>query len=157
WLLPRDYYLATDINPHFLAYLRNLALGRPYLEIARLDLEDEAGFVPWREQFDTVVCLNVLEHVRDPLLALRNMRSALRPGGRLVLYVPRGPGLYSSLDEVLGHRCRYESAALREELQATGFTVESMRHFNRAAVPGWWWNGKVRKRREFGRLQLKLF
>jgi glycosyltransferase involved in cell wall biosynthesis len=157
WLLPRDYYLATDINPHFLSYLRNLAMGRPYLEIARLDLEDEPGFARWREQFDTVICLNVLEHVRDPLLALRNMRSALRRGGRLVLYVPRGPGLYSSLDEVLGHRCRYESTELRSELEAAGFAVESMRHFNRASVAGWWWNGKVRKKREFGRLQLKLF
>jgi glycosyltransferase involved in cell wall biosynthesis/phospholipid N-methyltransferase len=157
WLLPRDFYLATDVNPHFLAYLENLALGRPYLKIARLDLQDEAGFVPWRGKFDTVVCLNVLEHVRDPLLALRNMRSALRPGGRLVLYVPRGPRLYSTLDEALGHRCRYESSVLSSELEATGFEVEEMREFNRASVLGWWWNGKVRKKREFGRLQLKLF
>ncbi|HYL05325.1 MAG TPA: glycosyltransferase [Thermoanaerobaculia bacterium] len=157
WLLPRDGYLATDINPHFLAYLENVALGRPYLKIARLDLEEEAGFVPWHGQFDTVVCLNVLEHVRDPLLALRNMRSALRPGGRLVLYVPRGPRLYSTLDEVLGHRCRYEDSMLRSELEATGFKVETMHDFNRSSVPGWWWNGKIRKKREFGRLQLKLF
>lgn len=68
-----------------------------------------------------MVCLNVLEHVRDPLLALRNMYDALQPGGRLVLYVPQGQTLYSSLDEVLGHRCRYSKQMLGEELRSIGF------------------------------------
>ena len=156
-LLPRDLYVASDINPQYLSYLRNLALGKPYLEVDRLDLEDSAGFARWSGSFDTVVCLNVLEHVNDPLPALRNMRSALRPGGRLVLYVPQGPWLYSSLDEVLGHRCRYRKTGLAEELRATGFRLESMRDFNRVSVPGWWLNGKLLRKRQFGRLQLKLF
>jgi glycosyltransferase involved in cell wall biosynthesis/phospholipid N-methyltransferase len=156
-LLPRDFYLASDINPHYIAYLRNQALGKPYLQVDRIGLEEAACFDAWQGRFDTVVCLNVLEHVRDPLAALRNMRSALAPGGRLVLYVPQGPWLYSSLDEVLEHRCRYTRDALAAELAATGFTVELMRPFNRVGVAGWWWNGKVLRRREFGRLQLKLF
>jgi glycosyltransferase involved in cell wall biosynthesis len=157
WLLPRDFYLASDINPHYLDYLRNLALGKPYLNVDRIDLEDPQCFAPWRGRFDTVICLNVLEHVRDPLMALRNMYDALEPDGRVVLYVPQGPSLYSSLDEVLGHRCRYEKAGLAEELQSTGFELESMRDFNHFAIPGWWLNGKVLKRRHFSRSQLKLF
>jgi 2-polyprenyl-3-methyl-5-hydroxy-6-metoxy-1,4-benzoquinol methylase len=156
-LLPRDHYLATDINPHYLAYLNNLALGKPYLRVTRIDLEEEAAFASWQGQFDTVVCLNVLEHVRDPLAALRHMRSVLAPGGRVVLYVPQGPALYSSLDEVLGHRCRYRKQELAEELRQTGFELETMREFNRVSVPGWWLNGRVLRRREFGRLQLKVF
>jgi glycosyltransferase involved in cell wall biosynthesis len=156
-LLPRDFYVASDINPHYLAYLRNLALGKPYLEVDHIDVGDPAALARWSGCFDTVVCLNVLEHVPDPLAALRNMRSALRPGGRLVLYVPQGQWLYSSLDEVLGHRCRYRKQGLAEEVRQSGFELESMRDFNRAAVAGWWWNGKVLHRRQFGRLQLKLF
>jgi 2-polyprenyl-3-methyl-5-hydroxy-6-metoxy-1,4-benzoquinol methylase len=157
WLLPRDLYLASDINPHYIDYLKNLSLYKPYLKVARLDLEDTACFEPWNGQFDTVVCLNVLEHVRDPLLALRNMHDVLAPGGRLVLYVPAGQTLYSSLDEVLGHRVRYSQEMLREELQKTGFTIEEMHDFNRTSVPGWWLNGRVMKRRNFSRVQLKLF
>jgi glycosyltransferase involved in cell wall biosynthesis len=157
WLLPRERYLASDINPNYLQYLRNFAYGKPYLEVGRVDLEDPACFEPLEGQFDTVVCLNVLEHVRDPLVALRNMWSALAPGGRLVLYVPQGQGLYSSLDDALGHRCRYDPQMLIGELEKTGFAVDQWRHFNRASVPAWWWNGKVLRRRDFSRLQLKGF
>jgi len=157
WLLPRDVYVASDINPQYLAYLKNLSLGKPYLQVARVDLEDPADFAAWEGRFDTVVCLNVLEHVRDPLAALDNIHRALEPGGRLVLYVPQGPKLYSSLDEVLGHRCRYTKAGLTAELESKGFTVESLADFNRVSVPGWILNGKMLKRRHFSRVQLKLF
>jgi len=157
WLLPRDFYVSSDINPHYLDYLRNMALGKPYLDVARLDLESSQDFEPWRGRFDTVVCLNVLEHVGDPLTSLKNIHSALAPGGRAVIYVPQGQGLYSSLDEVLGHRCRYSQSALTQELESAGFVVESVRDFNRFGVPGWWLNGKVLKRRSFSRVQLKIF
>ncbi|HEX5760375.1 MAG TPA: glycosyltransferase [Thermoanaerobaculia bacterium] len=157
WLLPRDLYLATDINPHYLAYLRNLALGKPYLDVARMNLQEPSDFAPWQGAFDTVICLNVLEHVRDPLLALRHMHGALAPGGRLVLYVPAGQRLFSSLDEVLGHRTRYDRAMLERELEATGFRLQEVRDFNRAGVPGWWLNGRVLRRRRFSKVQLKLF
>ena len=101
--------------------------------------------------------MNVLEHVRDPLLALRNMHAALQPGGRLLLYVPQGQRLYSSLDEVLGHRTRYDRTMLERELGETGFRLEELRDFNRAGVPGWWLNGRLLRRRHFSRIQLKLF
>jgi 2-polyprenyl-3-methyl-5-hydroxy-6-metoxy-1,4-benzoquinol methylase len=157
WLLPRDTWVASDINPNYIHYLKNLMAAKPYLEVEKVDVERSADFAGLAGRFDTVICLNVLEHVGDPLLALRNMRSALAPGGQLVLYVPHGQSLYSSLDEVLGHRCRYDRAMLERELAATGFELVRASFFNRAAVPGWWWNGKVLRRRSFSRVQLKLF
>ena len=156
-LVPREEYVASDINPDYLHYLGNLGSGKPYLEVARVDAGDAGDFVGLEERFDTVVCLNVLEHVPDPAATLQNLRSALEPGGRLVLYVPQGPRLFSSLDRALEHRCRYARAQLLEELEEAGFTVESCRDFNRAGMPGWWWNGRVLERTGFGRVQLKIF
>jgi glycosyltransferase involved in cell wall biosynthesis/phospholipid N-methyltransferase len=156
-LLPRDCYVASDINPHYLSYLRNMATGKPYLRVEQIDLTSRDDFKAWRAAFDTVVCLNVLEHVADPRAALANISTALRPGGRLLLYVPQGQGLYSSLDEVLGHRCRYDRASLEAELEEAGLSLEELRDFNRVSVPAWWWNGKILKRRHFGRWQLKAF
>jgi glycosyltransferase involved in cell wall biosynthesis len=155
-LLPRDTYVASDVNPHYIDYLRNQSLGKPFLQVARIDLGDPACFEPWPGRFDTVVCLNVLEHVRDPLAALRNMHGALESGGRVVIYVPQGQGRFSSLDEVLAHRCRYSRSQLVEELRSTGFEIELLRDFNRAGVPGWRLNGML-KRRHFSRTQLKVF
>ena len=157
WLVPRDLYVASDVNPHYLGYLRNMSLGRPYMKVEHIDVEDPACFTPWRGKFDTVVCLNVLEHVRDPNLSLENMAGSLEPNGRLLLYVPQHQRLYSSLDEVLGHRCRYSRQELTDEVARAGFTVESISDFNRFGVLGWWWNGIKRKRRNFGRVQMKVF
>ncbi len=157
WLVPRDLYVASDINQHYLTYLRTLSLGKPYLQVERIDVEDPACFQSWRWSFDTLICLNVLEHVGDPDAALVNMASALDKGGRLLLYVPQHQGLFSSFDEVLGHRCRYSKEQLSQELVRAGFDVEEMSDFNRMGVVGWWWNGKVRKARNFSRVQLKLF
>lgn len=157
WLMPRDRFVASDVNPYYLDYLSNLALNRPYMEVMRIDLEEASTFAAIQEQFDTILCLNVLEHVKDPLVALRNMRSALQDGGRVLIYVPQGPWLYSSLDIALGHRCRYTPAGLREELLAAGFEVESITGFNRASAPGWYVNGRILKRRHLSRAQLKLF
>jgi glycosyltransferase involved in cell wall biosynthesis len=156
-LLPRDRYLASDLNPHYVHYLRNFALGKPYLQVAKIDLDQSDDFAGLEEGFDTVVCLNVLEHVPDPDEALSNMAAVLEPGGRLVLYVPGDQRLYSPLDEVLGHRCRYDRTMLTRELTAAGLEVEEMFGFNRSSVPGWWLNGKVFGRRHLSRLQLKLF
>ena len=158
WLLPRDLYVASDINPALSRLPANLSLGKPYLHVDRIDLEDASCFAPWLGKFDTVVCLNVLEHVRDPLRrAAQHGRARSRPGGRVVLYVPQGQHLYSSLDEVLGHRCRYSREMLAEELKATGFELERFEDFNHFAIPGWFLNGKILKRRHFSRNQLKIF
>ncbi len=156
-LTPRDVWVASDINESYLGYLKNFSAGKPYLKVARIDLEDQATFAALEDRFDTVICLNVLEHVADPVAALRHIHGALMPGGRAVLYVPAGQWLYSSLDDALGHRCRYSPATLRKELEVAGFEVEHLKSFNRTSVPGWWWNGKVLRKRRFGRVQLKAF
>ena len=53
--------------------------------------------------YDTVICSNVLEHIEDDVRALRNIRTLLKPGGRLLLYVPATPRLYCAIDRHVGH------------------------------------------------------
>ena len=153
----RKRYVATDIDREHLERLSNRLSNRPNLEIAELNgasAEDPAAF---RGQMDTVICLNVLEHIEDDLGALRNIRSMLEEGGRAVILVPCGQSLYNSLDEELGHVRRYSENQLRERMIAAGFEVETILHFNRASRPGWWFNGSVLKKRTLSRLQLKNF
>jgi glycosyltransferase involved in cell wall biosynthesis len=153
----RKRYLATDVDREHLGVLANSLAHRPNLEIAQLDAACAEDSSPYLEQMDTVICLNVLEHIDDDLQALRNIRSMLEDGGRAIILVPCGQSLFNSLDEELGHFRRYSEGQLRERMTAAGFDVETILRFNRASRPGWWLNGSVLKRRTISRLQLRNF
>ncbi|HEX9460980.1 MAG TPA: methyltransferase domain-containing protein [Alphaproteobacteria bacterium] len=75
-----------------------------------------------------VYSLNVLEHIEDDAAALRELNRILSPGGRLLLYVPAFPILYSSFDARYGHQRRYRKSALRSRVAAAGFRVVACRY-----------------------------
>jgi SAM-dependent methyltransferase len=153
----RKRYVATDLDLEHLERLRSRLSSRPNLETAVLDAARAGDIAAFREQMDTVVCLNVVEHIEDDHAALVNIYSALREGGRAIILVPEGQSIYSSLDEELGHWRRYSEEQLRERMAGAGFTVEAVLRFNRISRPGWWLNGKILKRRTISRSQLKNF
>ncbi len=154
-LMPRTEYWATDVNPHYLEYLETLRVTRPYMHVAYSNAM-EGGSFPTGQAFDTVVCLNVVEHVEDDIGALRNIWSALEYGGRAIILVPQGPSLYGTLDEVLGHFRRYTEAQLTQVAEQAGFQVEEMLKFNRTGVVAWWLNGHMLRRRTFALGQIKM-
>src|SRR5512145_2198074 len=84
-LVPRDAYVASDVNPLYLETLRGLTADRPYLDVTLTDVTKGDSFPSVPGGFDTVVCLNVVEHVLDDVGALRNIRGSLAPGGRAVV------------------------------------------------------------------------
>lgn len=155
-LLPREQYVASDINPDYLQFLRNSAHYKPYLEVKKLKLEDSEAFSAIEGSYDSVICLNVLEHVEDETAALENIFRALSPGGCAVILVPQGRWLFSSLDLALGHVRRYRREQFEAVLSRVGFETISTRNFNRCSVPGWLINGKILHRRVLPRVQLKI-
>jgi glycosyltransferase involved in cell wall biosynthesis len=155
--IPRDLYVASEVNPNYVAYLRAYSLGKPYLRVRQLDVMRADDFAGLDERFDTVLMVNVLEHVADPAVALANIHRSLMPGGRAVILVPQHPWLYGTLDTALEHRERYTRAGLERSLVEAGFALDGLLEFNRASVPAWWFNGRVLKRRVFSRVQLKAF
>ncbi len=155
--LPRDHYVATEIDESQLRVLRNLALRRPNLEVSRLDLTDRRSFEDLAGGFDTVLCVNVLQHLDDVPGALANLSLALCPGGRAIVRVPQGPGRLGSLDRALGYRRRFTEAELRKLLEEAGLVVEAIEDFNRVGVLGWTVNGKLLGRTQIPRYQLKFY
>ena len=153
-LIPRDQYVASDINPLYLATLRGLTADRPYLDVALTDITRGDSFPAVPGGFETAICLNVVEHVDDDVGALRNIRAALAPTGRAVVLVPQGPEVFGTLDEVLGHKRRYSKASLEALAAAAGFRVVEQLELNRLGRVAWWLNGRVLQRRYFGRFQI---
>jgi len=157
-LLPRvKSYVASDIDQEHLARLSNRFVHRPNLQVRRCDLSNPADFAGIAESMDTVVCLNVLEHIEDDMQALRNIHSALSTGGRAIILVPHGQEIFGTLDSALGHFRRYSHATLQQRLEEAGFRVEAILDFNRISRPGWYVSGKILKRRTLSPVQMTLF
>ncbi|MGB8495776.1 MAG: bifunctional glycosyltransferase/class I SAM-dependent methyltransferase [Candidatus Acidiferrum sp.] len=153
-LVPRTTYYASDINPHYLGRLETLKQARPYLQVHYTDASAAETYPG--EQFDTVICMNVVEHIENDVEALSNIRMSLDKNGRAIVLVPNGPRLFGSLDKVLGHYRRYTQEQLVQACQDAGFTVEKVLKFNRIGTPGWWLNGRILKKETFGFWQIKL-
>jgi 2-polyprenyl-3-methyl-5-hydroxy-6-metoxy-1,4-benzoquinol methylase len=110
--------------------------GDPRVELVREVLPDAPSLQPASR--DLVVCQNVLEHVTDDAGAVLRMGNALRPGGRLALIVPAGPGLYGPLDEAYGHRRRYTKGHLADLVSDAGLEIESLHFLNFPGIGPWW-------------------
>jgi glycosyltransferase involved in cell wall biosynthesis len=154
-LIPRTFYWASDINPLYLTHLERLRPTRPYLHVGHTDAQLGETY-PQGVQFDTVVCLNVVEHLADDTAAMRNIRSVLAENGRAIILVPCGPWLFGSFDEVLGHYRRYTRKQFQDLAARAGFQLEAMLSFNRVGVLGWWLNARLLRRKNFGYWQIKL-
>jgi glycosyltransferase involved in cell wall biosynthesis len=153
----RKTYMASDYDDEHVARLRARLQARPNVSLMRCDLTAAQDFEAVRGKADTVICLNVLEHIEDDAAGLRNIATALRPGGRAIVLVPQDQKIYGTLDEVLGHYRRYSEQQLRTRMEEAGFEMEDVLHFNRVTRPGWYWNGRILKRQHFSRFQLWVF
>lgn len=150
-------YVAAEKDPLHLHALRNRFLRTPNVSVERIDPEAPQDLARFAGSFDTVLCLNVMEYLEDPGRVLDSLASVLKPGGALLVLVPNGPALFGSLDRRLGHKRRYDAREMRGLLEAHGFTVDSLRGFNRAGTPPWWAYGKLFGSRNINKPVLKVF
>ncbi|AKB18851.1 hypothetical protein MSWHS_1988 [Methanosarcina sp. WWM596] len=81
------------------------------------------------EEFDGVCAFDVLEHIDDDRLALKNMYKGLKPGGFLLLTVPACKKLWSNTDELAEHKRRYSAKELKEKVESTGFKILKLSYF----------------------------
>jgi glycosyltransferase involved in cell wall biosynthesis len=153
-LVPRTQYVASDINPLYLDALTTLSIDRPYLRASYCDVTDLESFPRVEPPFDTVVCLNVIEHLESDRDALSNIRTVLAEGGRALILVPHNQWNFGTLDVVLGHCRRYSKESLRQAAGNAGFVVKDIFEFNRIGTPAWFVNGRILRRRSFGRFQI---
>ncbi len=132
---------ASDISPFCIRELTRSFAEYESVKVRRLDISRNS--YPELEIYDTIVCLNVLEHIENDVVALKNMHSLLKPRGRLLLYVPANPRIYCEIDRGVGHFRRYQLDELSDKLKQAGFRVSHSRHHNILGALGWWINGKV--------------
>src|SRR5262249_40539117 len=125
---------------------------------ARLDLshgEDYQALSDFKP--DTIVCLNVLEHIEDDRSVLLHIYRNVPAGCRIVFLVPFNPRLYSRFDREIGHFRRYRKDELEGKMLAAGFRTEKQFFFNKAGVIAWWIGNTLFQQRSITAWQLKIF
>lgn len=101
-----------------------------------ISLEGYLEHVPPRT-LDTVVMVNVLEHVKDDRAALVAIERCLRPGGHLLLFVPALRQLYSKFDRLVGHHRRYHLGDLNALVSGVSLQVAQSRYCDLLGVVPW--------------------
>jgi SAM-dependent methyltransferase len=153
-----DLLLLTDTDPYYREALRRQFSSRHSVFVEELTLPDEAAATRLRQyDLDTVVALNVIEHIPADLETLRCIGSMLRPQGRAVILVPALQALFGSLDQELGHQRRYTRSSLAAVMTKAGFRVERAFYFNLVGTLGWWVNARLRKAPRIPRRQVRYF
>jgi glycosyltransferase involved in cell wall biosynthesis/ubiquinone/menaquinone biosynthesis C-methylase UbiE len=156
-LYGRDLIVATDVELPYLHILRNRFARNPTIRVEKLDLNGDDYLALKQYEFDTVVCLNVLEHIENDEAALQRLYDVLVPGGKLALFVPADQKLFGTIDTQVGHYRRYSREELTRVIEAAGFTTEKVTYQNVFGRFGWWLNGRVFKRTHLPAGQSRMF
>ncbi len=141
-----DFLLASEFTEANLQTLRSTFKGREHVQVEFCDLTQQEALGFARHDIDTVVTLDVLEHLEDDAQALGVYHSVLQPGGRLCIKVPAHPFLFGTMDAASLHFRRYTKGELRRKLKAAGFEVERLSYMNMAAVLPYLMKGRVLKK-----------
>jgi 2-polyprenyl-3-methyl-5-hydroxy-6-metoxy-1,4-benzoquinol methylase len=143
---PSDHITLTDVSITYVQSLKIKYSSFMNVSVSRMDLNirEEYSKIGY-EKYDSIVAINVLEHVRDDLLALHEIYKMLKKDGILIILVPCHKFLYNVIDKNIGHFRRYTKKELCDKIKETNFTTLCMHYFNTVGVVGWYFNGNLLK------------
>lgn len=107
-------------------------------------------------KFDSVFCLNVVEHIKDDNLSVSNMMKLLKEGGHLTVLVPAYQALYNGFDTRLEHYRRYNKKSLLKLMSKHGTLVNAF-YFNSIGILGWFVSGKIFKNKTILKGEMKIY
>ncbi len=156
-MLDRELVLATDIEPSAIDLVRRQFAEHPQVHARVLDIADPGTLALKDFALDTVVSLNVFEHIEHDERAMRHAFELLTPGGRLVLIVPAHQRLYGAMDASIGHWRRYDKRMMQGKMTRAGYRVEKLAYMNALGTLGWFVNGRLLGQTVPPSGQLRLF
>jgi len=147
--------LGVDIDPAYLSIAREKFKNKKNINFKLFNLDK--GLKTFKKfKPDTIVCINVLEHIEKDEKFIKECESVLSPGGRLILFVPAMPSIFGEMDKTYGHFRRYTKSEVIQKL-GSSFKVQNGEYLNIFGVFGWWLNGKVLKRKIIPSIQISLY
>jgi SAM-dependent methyltransferase len=158
---PASHVMLTDIAPSYTEALtkkfssnnnnNNVSVSK--LDLNRKEDYEKIGY----GKFDSILGLNVLEHVENDEFALQQLYRMLKDEGTMVLLVPCHKFLYNVLDKKAGHFRRYTKKELEYKVSKTQFIIQRMFYFNMLGIVGWYLNGGLAKNPQINGTAYKIF
>jgi SAM-dependent methyltransferase len=130
-----DRYVVTDVDPGAVQQMKSRFAGRREIEVQQFDIDGQSALA---EPVDTLVAINVLEHIEDDVEALRCLSKSVTDEGNIVLFVPGYQQLYGEFDRKVGHFRRYTPATVSSAAQRAGLVVDVARPVNLLGALAWW-------------------
>jgi SAM-dependent methyltransferase len=154
FLIKKGQVTAIDVNKAYLneikkKYHDKILSGFGNIETNKYFFKDR--------RFDTIICLNVLEHIRNQNNAVKNMFDLLKSGGKLILLLPAHMNLYSDFDRYLGHFRRYQKNEVDKMLKDAGFSEIKVKYINWWAALGWFIFIKTLKAKSMPEISISIF
>jgi 2-polyprenyl-3-methyl-5-hydroxy-6-metoxy-1,4-benzoquinol methylase len=152
-----DVIVGIEPNHNCLERVEVAMQGEPKFSLRPCLLEECDPEELASHAFDTVYCVNVLEHIENDVAALEMFRDAIVANGRVLIFVPAVQVAYGPLDAELGHHRRYSKRSLTEAFAAAGLEIAMMRYTNPIGLIGWMYNTYLTKARVHSLGQVRLF
>jgi SAM-dependent methyltransferase len=150
--------VCIEPNLNCVARARAALDGNPRITLHITHLEDCDRAEMTAARFDTIVCVNVLEHIEDDVKALTVFRELVaEANGQVLIFVPAVQAAYGPLDAALGHHRRYSKRTLRRAFDAAGLDLVALRYTNPIGLLGWMYNAHVTGATEHTVGQVRLF
>jgi len=144
---------AVDINQDYVKQAKKKVENG---EVGIGDIEKDQYFFG-NKKFNTIVCLNVLEHIKNDDQAIKNIHALLTKDGFLILLVPAHQFLYNLIDKSIGHFRRYEKKQLKSLLHNNDFEIVKLRTLNFLGSIGWFIAGKLLRNNKVGEVKIRIF
>ncbi|WP_242117942.1 class I SAM-dependent methyltransferase [Aestuariivivens sediminicola] len=153
--------LLTDMRPSYCSKLRYRFKGdENFLGTEQINLVDQnfdSKFKDHFNQYTTVFALNVIEHIKEDHLAIKNCYKLLKENGHLIILVPSYSQLYNNFDKELGHIKRYNKKSLSRLFSPSQFEIKERTYFNAIGIFGWYINGTLLKKKIIPKQQMGIF
>ncbi len=156
-LVHREMVIGIDVIDECVKAHRQRFTRYPNVTCQKKDVLDPSFTSLQNYRLDSVVCLNVLEHIENDHQALRQIHEVLPPGGRAIFIVPAFESLYGPIDAKLGHYRRYSKKSLRTVAEQAGFRIRQLRYMNFIGYFGWWINAHLLHKTEQSPAQIQFF
>jgi SAM-dependent methyltransferase len=127
--------IAVEPSMQMFPLLERRFSGNPRVVCEQHYFEDIAPI--YKNSLDSIVYVNVLEHVENDQKELSLACSALKPGGHLCIFVPALQFLFSEYDASVGHHRRYYKNQLGSRLRGAGFEIVELKYFDIVGILPW--------------------